>query len=214
MQIQVKTLKAESQKASCIVVGVYEKRKLSTSAAAIDKASNGYLSAILKRGDLSGEIATSLLLHEVPNIAATRVLLVGCGKPKDLDAIGYRKINTAAMSSLQNGGSTDVVSCLTEVDVKAYDLHWKIRTAVETSLRSLYRFDQLKSKKQDKPKSPTKLSLAVANQREVTIATKAARIAVATNDGKTLTSDLANLPGNICNPTYLADQAKQLSKNL
>ena len=48
----------------------------------MDKAAEGYISSILRSGDMEGKAGTMLMLHNVPNTLCERVLLVGLGKEK------------------------------------------------------------------------------------------------------------------------------------
>ena len=79
MEFSVKSGNPEKQRSACIVVGVFEPRRLSGVAEQLDNVSEGYLSNLLRRGDLEGKSGQVLLLHHVPNVLAERVLLVGCG---------------------------------------------------------------------------------------------------------------------------------------
>src|SRR5215211_9302623 len=59
----------EKQRTGCIVVGVWddgERGKLSRPAMELDTASGHALSEALSRGDLEGELGTTLLLTRVP----------------------------------------------------------------------------------------------------------------------------------------------------
>ncbi|CAM5213141.1 putative cytosol aminopeptidase 2 [Alishewanella longhuensis] len=85
MEFSVKSGSPEKQRSACIVVGVYEPRRLSAVAEQLDKISEGYISNLLRRGDLEGKPGQMLLLHHVPNVLSERVLLVGCGKERELD---------------------------------------------------------------------------------------------------------------------------------
>ena len=76
----------------CTIVGIYENGVLTKSAEVIDKASEGYLQKILKRGDIKGRTNQIQVLHDVPNIKATRVMLVGLGKPETMDAARFAGI--------------------------------------------------------------------------------------------------------------------------
>ena len=78
------------------MIGVFDGRRLTDAAQAVDRASRGRLSAILKRGDLPGRLGSTLLLHEVPGTAAQRVLLVGLGKAEEFGAKNYREAVRAA----------------------------------------------------------------------------------------------------------------------
>ena len=52
MEFSIKSGSPERIRAGCIIVGVFEPRKLTTAAAALDRATRGQLSAALKRGDM------------------------------------------------------------------------------------------------------------------------------------------------------------------
>ena len=83
------------------MLGVFEKRKLAGTAEAIDKASGGRLTEQPQEGDLDGEAGRTLMLYDLPGIAAERVLLVGCGKKKEFTRANYRKALAAAVAVLQ-----------------------------------------------------------------------------------------------------------------
>ena len=83
-------------KTGCAVVGVFDSRKLSKSAADLDEQSQGHVSHVLKRGDMQGKSGTTLLLHNVPNVAAERVLLVGLGREAEFGAKQYREAIASA----------------------------------------------------------------------------------------------------------------------
>ena len=51
MEFSTKAGTPDKQKAGCVVVGVFEPRRLSDAAAALDRASGGRLKAILRQGD-------------------------------------------------------------------------------------------------------------------------------------------------------------------
>ena len=83
IEFSIKTDNAEKQRTDCVIVGVYESQKLSKTAQDIDTASTGYISNILKRGDMDGKLETALMLHNVPGTKSERVLLVGLGKKEE-----------------------------------------------------------------------------------------------------------------------------------
>ena len=67
MELVVKSVSAETLKTATLVVAVGEGRTLSDVAQSIDTLSGGAISAVLKRGDLSGKVGQSLLLHSLPS---------------------------------------------------------------------------------------------------------------------------------------------------
>lgn len=213
MEFDVKSGNPEKQRTACIVAAVFDSRRLSPVAETIDEVSDGYLSSLIRRGDIEGRIGQTLLLHNVPGTLADRVLLVGCGKERELGDKQYREIIANAVKTLNDTGSMEAVCYLTEVPVRGREMAWKIRQAVEAAEATVYRFDQLKSKKDNERRPLRKLVLTVSSRRELGEGEQAIREGLAIANGVKLTKDLGNLPGNICTPSYLAEEAHSLASH-
>jgi leucyl aminopeptidase len=212
MEFIVKSGTPEKQRSGCIVVGVFESRKLSVVAHQIDAVSGGTISGILRRGDLEGRPGQTLLLHNIPSLPSERVLLIGCGKEKEFNENRYRDATAKAVTVLKDIGATEVTSYLTELDVKGRDISWKVRQAVEVTEAALYRFDQLKSKPDNSRRALRRVVLAVPKRSDLGPGEQAVREGRAVAEGMKLARDLGNLPGNLCTPTYLAEQATEIGK--
>lgn len=211
MEFSIKSGHPEKQRTACVVVGVYEPRRLSEVARQIDEVSDGHLSSILRRGDLEGKLGQTLLLHNVPGTLCDRVLLVGCGRERELGDTQYRKVIAKAIRTLHETGSMETVCYLTELNARGRDTAWKVRQAIETAHATLYSFDQLRSKKNITRRPLRKIVFSVASRRELNIAEKASREAQAISAGVNLARDLGNMPANLCTPSFMADRAKHLS---
>jgi leucyl aminopeptidase len=118
-----------------------------------------------------------------------------------------------ATTALQATGATEVVSYLTELNVKGRDINGKIRLAIESTEEALYRFEELKSKKNQPRRPLRKIVFSVPSRRELIAAEQAVREGVAIATGIELAKNLGNRPGNICTPNHLADQAVSLGKS-
>ncbi|GGZ06569.1 MAG: leucyl aminopeptidase [Shewanella sp.] len=212
MEFSVKSGSPEKQRSACIVVGVYEPRRLSGIAEQLDKISGGYISNLLRRGDLEGKTGQMLLLHHVDNVLSERVLLVGCGKERELDERQYKQIIAKTINTLNETGSMEAVCFLTELHVKGRDTYWKVRQAVETTNAALYSFDALKSRKGEARRPLRKLVFNVPTRRELTVGERAITHGLGVSAGIELCRNVANMPPNICNAAYLASQAKQLAE--
>jgi leucyl aminopeptidase len=211
MEFNIKSGNSEKQKSGCVVVGIYEGRKLSAAAQSIDAASRKYLSDVLKRGDLSGKLGATLLLQKVPHVPAERVLLVGLGSEREFNESAYRTAVTAAARALKSTGAADATLCLLELPLKKHGAAWKVEQAVILFTDAFYRFDRLKSKVSDARRALKKVTLAV-EAAHVKAAEVACKQGKAIAEGMTLAKDLGNLPGNVCTPTYLGEQAIELGK--
>lgn len=215
MEFSIKTSTLEKQRSDCLIVGVYEAGKLSEAGTALDKAADGYLTKILKRGDFAGKLASSLVLHNVPGVSAERVLLVGLGKAADFAEKQYCQAVRASIKALVHTGANDVTTYLADLTVKKQTVRWKAAHLAEVALDASYKFDAIKSKK-DSDKEAAKKGISKLTIHVDRAAIKDAEAGVA--DGKALAKgvdlakDLGNLPPNVCTPTYLADQAIAMGK--
>ncbi|WP_455196644.1 leucyl aminopeptidase [Kaarinaea lacus] len=212
MEFSVKSGNPEKQRSACVVVGIFEPRRLSAAAEKIEAATEGYLSALLRRGDLEGKLGQTLLLHNVPNTLAERVLLVGCGREREVGDSQYRQIIAKAATTLNETGSMEATSYLSELNVKGRNTHWKIRQAVEMTEDALYRFDHFKSKKDETRRPLRKLIFSVPKRSDLSDGERAVTEGIAIAKGVAATKDLANMPANVCTPSYLAEHAKNMGK--
>ncbi|MBP0132927.1 MAG: leucyl aminopeptidase, partial [Nitrosospira sp.] len=137
MKFSIKNASPEKQRSACIVVGVFEPRKLTEAAEAMDKISKGYISGILKNGDMEGKSGSTLTLHNVPNAICSRVLLVGLGKERDFHDKGYRDAVRTAFKALQETGAADATLYLAEIPLKNRNIAWKISQTAIIGLESI-----------------------------------------------------------------------------
>ncbi len=211
MEFKLKSTAPESASGACQVLTVNQPRKLSPNGQKVDRASKGHLSALLKRGDMDGKLGQTLMLHDVPGLKARRVLLVGLGKASDMNERGFGRVINAIAAALKSSGARDAELYPDEIVFKGRDLAWKVRQATMLLGNGEYRFDRLKSDKGDKPGVLRAVTMNVA-KRDAGKCRQAVAEGEAISQGMSLTRDLGNLPANVCTPTYLAKQARELSK--
>ncbi len=210
MEYAVKSGDPEKQRSACVVVGLFEGRKLSPAGKRLDEAAQGTIAALLRRGDIEGKAGQTLLLHNPAHLSCERLLLVGCGKERDFNEARYRETCVKIARTLSDTGAGEAVVFLAELDVKGRDVAWKLRHAVECMEAALYKFDRLKSQKSDKKRPLRKIVLTVGKRSDLPAGELAIQQGLAIGAGVTLARDLGNLPGNVCTPSYLADQAREL----
>lgn len=211
MEFSIKSGSPEKQRSGCVVVGIFEHRRLTLSAELLDNASNGLIGDIIRRGDMNGKAGTSLMLHNVPGTLCDRVLLVGLGKEKEFREKDFSAAFRLAIKTLAETGAQDATFFLSEIAVRKRDIAWRIRQAAIIAQDASYRFDHFKSKNDDARRPLRKLTLIVERRNELTAAENALQQGLAIAEGSALTRDLGNLPPNICHPGYLAEQAQELA---
>ena len=212
MEFSTKGGNPDKQRTGCVVAGVFEGDKLTEAAQALDAASGGHLASVLGHGDLEGRAGATLLLHKVPKVSAERVLLVSLGKEKDFHECAYRSALTGAAKALRATGAADALLCLVDLPLRRRDGAWKAEQAVLAISDALYRFDRMKSKPESRKSPLERVALHVANRRDVAEVDQAIARGKAIAEGAALAKDLGNLPGNVCTPTYLGEQAEALGK--
>ena len=214
MKFSIKNGNPEKQSSDCLIVGVFEGEKLknpqlSEAAQNIDDASNKAISVILKSGDMEGKLSTTLLLHTLTGLAASRVLLVGLGKQAEFTEKQYRQAVRAAIKALPKGVINAGIF-LAELDIKKSNIESKVAQLVEVAMDTTYQVNAVKQKKAE-PLTLQSLAIFVA-KADNTQAEAGLNHGLAISAGVSLAKDLGNLPPNICTPTYLGEQAKQLAK--
>ncbi len=212
MEFSIKSGSPDKQHTGCLIVGVFEGRRLAPAAEAVDKASGGFLGEVLRHGDLEEKAGSTLLLHKVPRVAAERVLLVSLGKERELNEPGYRAALAGAVKTLRGTGAAEATFAFTGIALKRRDIAWKIEQAVLAVMDGMYRFDRMKSKPPASKRALKKVTLQVDRRSEIAEAEKAADRAMAIAEGIAFAKDLGNLPGNVCTPPYLAEQAQAMGK--
>jgi leucyl aminopeptidase len=179
----------------------------------LDKASKGYLTKVLKRGDISGKTNQTLVLHDVPNVGATRVLLVGLGNEADMNSAKYASIAKTVLGKIKAISSRTNLCCLLEVNIPGRNIDWKTQRIIESFEAGLYSFTKMKGKPPKNGNSIESVDLLIDDKSEFETVLSAIAVGSALTAGINSAKTLGNLPGNICTPTYLADQAKQLAKD-
>ncbi|MFT5111237.1 MAG: leucyl aminopeptidase [Parasphingorhabdus sp.] len=212
MKHSVTTANPVNQATDCLIVAVFENQQLSASAAAIDKALGGIIGSTLKAGDINGKCGEVLMFPSVKGIKPARVLLCGQGKQgNELSGNELRKVTTAVFKSLKKSRIAEVTWCLDDTKLKQHSTADTVAGIVESADYTLYTFDQLKEKK---TKYRFKHLRLYCQSRSTSNAVQTGTDrGQAIANGVKLARDLGNLPGNICTPTYLADEAKKLQKS-
>ncbi|MFN7214014.1 MAG: leucyl aminopeptidase [Lysobacteraceae bacterium] len=188
--------------ADAVVVGLYADGTLAPSAAAVDAASGGRLSALHARGDLSGKAGRTMLLADLPGVTAPRVLAVGLGDAGKLTAAAYQKAVGDAVRALKNLPAKHALLTLSELPVQGRDAAFAIEQAVVAADHAAYRYTATRKA------GPAPDLARVSVQGADADALSRGRAIAA---GVELARELGHLPPNICNPAYLADTARKIA---
>ncbi len=197
--------------ADCIVVGIQERHRLGPAAKQIDQATRGALKDILAEGDFEGTAGQTLMLRGIARTGTPRLLLAGLGKREGNNGDNtFRKSAASIAQAVCESAARSVVIAMDDLVTPGRDIAWRIRQMVQAIEQARYVFDEMKS---DKPRRPRlrEVTLLVGEDTSLTLAQHALDEARAISTGMTLARDLANLPGNVCTPSRLAEEALKLA---
>jgi leucyl aminopeptidase len=225
VRVSVHSGSAPSYRGDVLVVGVFSDGPLSRTARAIDKAGRGRLSAVLQRGDLTETPGSSLLLYDAPGTVSARLLLVSLGHRKDFGEQAFRAAMEGAARTLAHGVGRSAAVALDDLEVPGHSLAWHVQHATRLLADGAYHFETPAS---TNGHAGTAASADGTARKGLELGARAIELIVpsrvtpelehavtrgqAIAEGMALARDLGNLPGNICNPPYLATAARALGR--
>ena len=209
MDYFIESLSLDKLETDCVIVGIYTNHQFTPSATVIDNSTHQLISNLIERGDIKGKNSETLLINVVPDSNLQRVLIVGLGDADKISPKLYRKALAAAAKVVKSLSVTTVACALAEVELKNTDWKWKTRQIVEVFNDAVYQYSQTKS---IKPTAITlqKVQINVPEELKAHAEQGLAQgiaIAQAVDSAKLM----ADLPGNICTPSYLAHQAIKIA---
>ncbi|MCA3217631.1 MAG: leucyl aminopeptidase [Burkholderiales bacterium] len=212
MEFITKVAAGDAIKADCVTVGVFADGEMTPSAKAIDAASKGVIKAAIKSGDVTGKKGSAVMLRQLANVAAPRVLVVGLGKREEFSQRAFGEAVRTAIKAAGPAVKDLAIAALewTGGKGKAARHDALARLFVTTARETVFRTDELKSKKDDEPKGPASITL-LAHAKDAQVE-QGIKQGVALANGSELTKRLGNLPGNVCTPSFLGAQAEKLGK--
>jgi len=216
MQYKLDTSSApSSNKSDCIVVAIFSNKKqasLSAAAKELDNKSKGALTEIINSGDLNGALEQTQMLYNIKGIVAKRVLMLGCGEEKLFDTVALNKVIKAASKSIKSSKIKNISFYL--ADSFLDDKEQAVTQIIIAHGDCNYQLLDYKSDAKDES-ALKKVSIAFTKNNDISKKElkKVIDNGAAIVEGMNLAKDLANHPGNVCTPTYIAEQAKAVAKN-
>ena len=214
VRVYVRSGAAPAHRVDILAVGIFAGGTSSPSAKAIDKAGKGRLSAVLERGDLGEKLGATLLLHDAPGTSSTRLLLVSGGRRESFSEPAFRAAIDGAAKMLAGGPGQHAAVALSDFEVPGHSMAWHVQHAARILADAAYHFDppaSINGHSGGPEHGARAIELLIPGKVTPDLELAAAR-GVAIAEGLALARDLGNLPGNICNPSYMAAAARHLGR--
>lgn len=212
LKVDVSSGDCAKVKAEALVVGVFQGGKPQEGLAALGKEAEKAVLQALKKKWLSGRPGGNLTVAVTPEMGlkVERLLLMGLGPVEKVNEESLRAFGARIGKAVPRGRVLCLLSRGKAGEIKRREV---IRALAEGALLGSYVFDQYQSKEKDKEeeKGLERLTLLVRKddlKGAKADAAQAGHVAA----GVFLARDLGNHPGNVVDPEYLAETARQLGK--
>ena len=206
-----KKLNFAKDKFQALIVGVSDSKTLNGDIKNIDNATNGLIKKLISREELTGKIGNSVYLPTLNGIKADKTYFIGTGgKNKKISEVEFFKICQSISSAALSSKNSSIKVIIPEILVENRDTNWTMEVLGRHLESSSYQYF-FKGKK-DQPKN-------VLKKIEIFIESKKSNLSGSLKKGRIVGSgtnfskELANTPANICTPSHLANQARQLARN-
>jgi leucyl aminopeptidase len=194
------------EKASILVVSVWEDNRMSKPAVWLDVELDGLLSKAISAGNFKGKKGQTMLVTPPSHWQA--VLLIGIGKPEDATLNSLQQLGGLMVKTLNRHGFAEGTFILQVRDGSPWrDPEVAAHIAYGAQLGA-YRFDKYHTTmEEDKKPTLQNLTIMLADYPQAeTLYAPLAKIA----DAVCFTRDLVSEPANIINPPSLALQCRSL----
>jgi leucyl aminopeptidase len=178
--------------------------------ASADALTGGDLGRALERKDITGKKEETFLLFPPEGSGPKRILVVGTGKPDELDAEVLRRVFGRAVR-VAEGMRLEALAVWMD---PGFPLSQAIyaQAATEGVVLAAWRFKELKTQKDpDDPESDLE-GLSLITQGDEDEARRGLLIGLAQAKGENLARTLQDRPGNVATPAHLGEEAKRLGK--
>ncbi|WP_054113779.1 leucyl aminopeptidase [Marinagarivorans algicola] len=211
MDFLCKTADFNQFKTECTVIFTAATNTLSAIAQNADTLCEGQISRLIKSGDFKNQVGNSAWFYPSTGKSA-RILVVATGLKTanaSLDSETFISLAEATAQALCSKSLKQASIHLNDIAVEDQPVQWISQTLSSRITSAAYRYTQ--TKKVDELPLLAKVTLCT-DKAQLTAAKKGATLGAAVGQGINTARTLGDLPGNICTPTYLANEAKLLAK--
>jgi leucyl aminopeptidase len=213
VKVKVENLSLTNIKCDLLVVNLFEGVKVPGGATGVaDKALGGQIQKLIKLKEIDGKLKSATLIHTFGKIPADRVVVVGLGKKEDF---GLEKVRTAAARAIRiarDVKAKKVASIVHGAGVGGINPRDAAQATVEGAILGAYEFDGHKTEKiEHEVKEFVVVEKDKAKMKKIG---EGAKIGGVVANAQNNARDLVNAPSNQVTPTYFANYAKKMAKEV
>jgi leucyl aminopeptidase len=182
----------------CLVLGIFSDTELSDVAKKLDQEYKGLINKLSQKASEAGDAVWQA------DLDGHSLLVIQCGKKEKFTPAQLKKRVGDIIEALLKQRFKSATLCLPPL--ADYSADWQLEQMLMQIDSQCYQLLDFK-KKNTKPYLLEQINFYLPDAKE-----DALEVGQAIAEGVELTRTLANLPANICTPTYLGEQASQLAK--
>ena len=203
----------ENVKTKALIIGIHEGKSISQELKKLDTVSKGVLKKLINREELEGKVGQSLYIPSLLGAVAERVYLIGCGKKSSsLSKDQVNKILTKLISAAISSNADEATISLPSLKTSEGD-EWVLNQLSLIAENQSYTYDAKLNKKNVRVVKLKKLRISIGSSSSDAKLKKALKTGQTVGQGSNAAKDLANLPGNVCTPSYLAKTSQAAAKS-
>jgi leucyl aminopeptidase len=180
---------------------------LPASLAKVDEVAGGALGRLISSGDFTGKRDEIAVVY--PPGPAARILLVGLGKPEEINRGSIRRAASAAAKRARSLGGPRAAFHLPVESRGSVPAEEAGQAIAEGLAQGVWQFNEMKRPPEEK--KPVLEGVDVLAPSETDAVTRGHRTGAAIGAGQTLARGIQVLPGNICTPTFVAQTASDIA---
>jgi len=173
----------------------------------LDRAAGGALQRLAAAGDFAGKRDETAIVY--PTGPAGRIMLVGMGKPDEVNRAAIRRAASVAAKRMRGLGVAAASFYLPPESRGSVSAGEAAQAIAEGLAQGAWQFLEMKRPPDDRKPQLERVDVLAAEDPDAFDAGH--RIGAALGAGQSLARGIQVLPGNICTPTYVAKAAEELA---
>ena len=213
VKVQIKSSKDLQTNTECLVVALKSLDNIASQHSELETITGNAISK-LQEAKLFDASEGQISCLPVPNgIAAKKLILIGIGSDSEFTIERTRALLDKLAKQLKSQNITEATFDLDAL-VSVSNIDTVSRHLIEAIGDAQYQYIKSpKAVRDTKASDEFEVTLIVTNEADIKLAEKSTAIGVSISNGKTVAKNLANMPGNVCTPKFLAKHAKKLGKS-
>jgi leucyl aminopeptidase len=211
MKIKIINQSITEFRGDIIVVNLFEGVKIPGGATGdIDKALDNMISKLIKKGEITGKIGETTIIHTFGKLMVNKAMVVGLGPPKEFGLEEIRKASGAAVKQAKRIKAKKVGTIVHGAGIGNMKTELATQALIQGTLLALYEFAEYKKKEGT---DIDKFWVVEKDKKKIKKIQKGAELGKILADAQNVARDFINEPANNLTPEKLAQRVKKVIKN-